>query len=322
MKMMIGLMALLLLVSTGGDVTVYSQQGVGSRIVFTKLVTDAEDSSQNFQLHAELWIMNGDGTQQTQLTHNTTDDLGATWSPDGKTIAFYGNQFVPNSLGELVALPPPHVFLVDVETGLQTVLTTGRFPSWSPDGRRIAFDSSGPSSKIFVINVDGTGREQIAGQQATRNIRPDWSPSGRQIAFASGPMGNETIYVMNADGSHSTPLTVGNAPDWSPDGRSILFQRTSARNSDIYVISADRTDETDETDERRLTNYPGNDLDADWSPDGRMIAFERESHGSDTFVQQVFVLDVTTPGAEAVPLTSLPSVNGHPGWARGRAVKP
>src|SRR5688572_4933837 len=66
------------------------QGGGGSRIAFTRLVEDVTDSTQDFRLHAEIWIMHGDGTQPRRLTFNTTDDLGATWSPDGKTIAFYG----------------------------------------------------------------------------------------------------------------------------------------------------------------------------------------------------------------------------------------
>src|SRR5687767_11064261 len=126
MKMCIALVALAAMGLTGytalsaprsaEDATVGSlQQGLGSRIAFTRLVTDVEDSTLDFRLHAEIWIMSGDGTQATQLTTNGTDDLGATWSPDGKTIAFYGNQFVPKG-EQLVVLPPPHVFLVDVET--------------------------------------------------------------------------------------------------------------------------------------------------------------------------------------------------------------
>lgn len=317
MKMKVGLVVLLLLASTGADIPVYSlQPNVGSRIAFTRLVENVEDPALDFHLHAEIWIVNGDGTQPTRLTHNSTDDIGATWSPDGKTIAFYGNQFARDGAGGFVQIAPPHVFLVDVESGVQTVLAVGRFPSWSPDGRRIAFDSGGPAAKIFVINVDGTGLEEIPDQPAARNIRPDWSPSGRQIAFASGASMNETIYVMNADGSDLTPLNVvGNAPDWSPDGRTILFQRTRNRNSDIYAMDADGMNET------QLTFYPGQDLDADWSPDGRTIVFERERDRSvDRSLQQVFVLDVNT--LEAQPLTFWPSVNGHPGWARGRAVKP
>ena len=314
MKIFIRLIAIALLAVTTPDFRISAQEGLGTRMAFTRL---RESVNGDFRLDAEIWIMNGDGSQATRLTYNSTDDLGATWSPDGKTIAFYGNQFVPDGRGGLVAIPPPHVFLVDVESGVQTPLTAGRFPSWSPDGQRITFDSSGNTSKLFVINNDGSGVEQIANQPPARNIRPDWSPNGRQIAFASGPNGSEKIYVIDADGSDLRLLTSGNAPDWSPNGRQILFQSTRDGNSEIYVMDADGSNQT------RLTFYPGPDLDADWSPNGRSIAFERERDGpSDPTLQQVFVLDLYTPGAEPVQLTFPPSENGHPGWAHGRGVKP
>ena len=290
------------------------QQDRGSRIAFTRLVEDDTDPEQRFETHAEIWIMNGDGTEPRQLTDNDTDDIGATWAPDGQTIAFYGIQWGPGPNGGLVIVPPPYVYLVDVSSGYQTALTRGRFPSWSPSGRQIAFDSSGAAAKLFVINVDGSGLELLPGQPTARNIRPDWSPGGRQIAFVSGAIGEESIYVMNLDGTELTLLTVGNAPDWSPDGRRILYQRPShlGGTNDIHVIDADGTNDT------QLTFYPGEDLGADWSPDGRSIVFEREPDGTDDSLQQVFVLDVSIPGARAVPLTFWPSINGHPDWAHGR----
>jgi Tol biopolymer transport system component len=54
------------------------EQGQGSRIAFTRLVGDVTDSTQDLRLHAEIWIMNGDGSQPRRLTFKTTDDLGAT----------------------------------------------------------------------------------------------------------------------------------------------------------------------------------------------------------------------------------------------------
>ncbi len=73
---------------------------------------------------------------------------------------------------------------------------------------------------------------------------------------------------------------------------------------------------------RRLTTYPGRDLDADWSPDGRTIAFERDIEPIAAGIIQVFVIDADTPNAEPVPLTTLPSENGHPGWGHGRVRAP
>jgi Tol biopolymer transport system component len=98
--------------------------------------------------------MNGDGSEPRRLTDNETPDLGAVWSPNGKTVAFF-------SIDELVG---PHIFLVSADGGFnQTPLTEmrSRFPSWSASGK-IAFDNGGPNAgDIFVINPDGSGLEQL-----------------------------------------------------------------------------------------------------------------------------------------------------------------
>lgn len=333
MKMLIGavpLAALALTASAWPPVENPDDVAAGSRIAFTRLREDVNRPGSDFRLDAEIWVMNGDGSQPRRLTHNTTDDLAAVWSPDGRTIAFHGAQWSrPDPSGPLVA-GPPHVFLVDVDSGVQTALLTdqgepvrGRFPSWSPNGQKIAFDTGGQGSHVFVINLDGSGLEQLTGSTALPNIRPDWSPDGRKIAFASGPSQQQQIYVMNADGSDPVRLTDSNsdgnavAPDWSPNGHRIVFQSNrdsteEARNDEIYVMNADGSDQ------RRLTNYPGQDVDADWSPDGRMIAFQRDSEPRQ--INQLFVVSVD--GGEPMPLTALPSANGHPAWSRGRAVEP
>ncbi len=282
--------------------------GLGSKIAFTRTevaIPGLEDSHE-----AEIWVMNGDGSEPTRLTHNDTFDLGAVWSPDGHTIAFYSG----------VEGSGPRVFLTPADGGDQTQLTEGpsRFPSWSASGK-IAFDNGGPTAgDIFVINPDGTGLEQLTNSPAARNIRPDWSPDGRQIAFVSRRDGNDEIYVMNADGSDPTRITTNtfldNAPAWSPDGRKIVFQSNRDGNTEIYTMNADGTDQT------RLTNYHGRDQDPDWSPDGQTIAFEQDIEPTADGILQVFVMNAD--GTDPTPLTGLPSENDHPGWGRGHLVEP
>jgi Tol biopolymer transport system component len=295
------------------------RQGLGSTIAFTRL---RETPAGNFRFDAEIWMMNGDGSDPTRLTFNTTDDLGADWSPDAKTIAFHGAQWNPDGL---TLASPAQIFLVDVESGVQTPLLTdqgqpvlGRFPSWSPNGQKIAFDTR--EQNIFVINPDGSDLEQLTYPDPNfrGSVRPDWSPDGRKIAFVRTIGGGHTqIWVMNADGSD--PLLLmdrAHEPDWSPDGRRIVFGSNRDGNNEIYVMNADGTDP------RRLTDYSESDQDPDWSPNGRMIAFQRvlQRDTPPRRVSQLFV--VNADGGEPMPLTGLPSENGHPGWSRGRAVKP
>ncbi len=105
MKKFAALLALVLLTAPAVDMGAsWLQDGAGSRIAFTRLREDVDRPGSDFRFDAEIWMMNGDGSEPTRLTDNTTDDLGATWSPDGRTIAFYGTQYGLNALNKIVAI--------------------------------------------------------------------------------------------------------------------------------------------------------------------------------------------------------------------------
>ena len=168
-------------------------------------------------------------------------------------------------------------------------------PAWSPDGRKLAFQSRG----IYVVNVDGSGLQNLTRSPKT-DRSPAWSPDGQKIAFDrfdgfppqwrpgdGGP--DSDIYVMNADGSGTKNLTRNPKPDsgpaWSPDGQKIAFQRVvgvipcgtggcGRGDSDIYVMNADGSEQ------RNLTRKPSLRLDSySWSPDGQKIVFQRRFKG-------------------------------------------
>jgi Tol biopolymer transport system component len=312
----------------------------GSKIAFTRICAVSlppAGCSASVELHgAEIWTMNGDGSDPRQLTTNTTWDLAPVWSPDGNTIAFFGVQY---NLSDQPA-GPPQIYLVNTSTRQQSELTSngadaipvvGRFPSFSPDGTKIAFDNGGgPSANVFVTNTNGSGTptQLTTDPKPERNIRPAWSPDGQKIAFVSRRTGCDDIYVMNADGSGAVTRLTGtpqcdpssvptppadNAPAWSPNGQEIVFQRTlSDGNTDIYTMNA-----ADGTDQTRLTNWPGLDADPDWSPDGRWIAFHRVIQPIDAEIVEVYVMDAD--GNNQIPLTHLPSENAHPGWRPAQA---
>ena len=101
-------------------------------------------------------------------------------------------------------------------------------PSWSPDGKKIAFvsDKEGTNivpNAIYVMNTDGQDIRRLTYTDIGSFVSsfPSWSPNGKKLAFHSYRDRNHDIYVMNADGSEQKNLTnnpaYNNHPFWSPD---------------------------------------------------------------------------------------------------------
>jgi TolB protein len=102
----------------------------------------------------------------------------------------------------------------------QARLTTDNFteeyPAWSPDGKKIVFQSDEYSEfQIYVMNADGTGRVRITDITAD-NKYPAWSPDGTRIVFYSKrdcPNDNGEIYIMNTDGTNQVRITRSSCTD-------------------------------------------------------------------------------------------------------------
>ena len=188
-------------------------------------------------------------------------------------------------------------------------------PSWSPDGRRIAFEvDSGfdTPSFVYTMSAAGTGSKRVV-RVPDGYATPAWSPDGKTIAFGAysdtTPAAKTGIYLVGNDGRglRRIPNTVDGdtEPNWSPDGKSLVFNANGASvgrgGNGIVVIGVDGRG-------RRNLTRGNHDYDPAFSPDGRTIAFSR----GDGTTSDVWLMRADGTGARR--LTRL-GYAGNPTWS-------
>lgn len=231
---------------------------------------------------SELYAIRPDGSDLRRLTSNRTEDFFPVLSPDGTKIAFVSSRdgdddiYVMNRDGSRLRQLTRNSLTKDGAP------IQDEAPSWSPDGKRIAFASNRLGQfELYVMAASGTGVRRLTrtGAQVTDTI-PAWSPDGKLIAFASDRVSpfNTEIYVIRPDRTGLKRLTFtggsdgefgdDSMPAWSRDGSRIAFVSNRDQQNEIYVMAADGSGQ------RRVLSRPGtDDLLPRFSPDGTRLVF-------------------------------------------------
>ena len=239
----------------------------------------------------------------------------------------------PADSGEAIGpgrIVPASVYVVNVDgSGARTLtnraLAFDAHPAWSPDGTRIAFESTVEGRRtIWVMQADGQGLRRLTELTgAAVETAPAWSPRGDRLAYASDRDGNPEIYVVGADGTGSRRLTdhpaTDGVPSWSPDGARIAFVSDRDGQPGIWAIAADGS-----APARLVPGAADPGSKPAWAPDGRSIAFASDRDGGNL---EIFVTPLPGPlgpladtaaGTAAGAATKLiagPGLDGEPAWS-------
>lgn len=184
--------------------------------------------------NSEIYIMNSDGSGQTNLTQHRENDYSPVWSPTGKQILFASERagkvsdlYVMDSRGEGVR----RVFRRKMER---------RHPTWSPDGEQIAYYRvDGGEIAIYTASIDGGAEKRIAV-----GMHPTWAPDDSEIAFISAEMlipindgggiqiAKPRIEIANVRTKAEERISPDGfplmfSPAWTPDGTKFVFAGVS-----------------------------------------------------------------------------------------------
>jgi len=179
---------------------------------------------------------------QEKFSGHPNLNMGAEWNQDGSLCVISLSKDGNNE-----------IYLLDGTSGavmrrLTTHSAIDSSPSWSPDGKRIAFvsDRSG-SPQIHVMNIWGGNLRRVSKNHGYATS-PAWSPHGNEIVYnAMMEGGRFDLFVLNEKTGAVRRLTHGSGsnedPSWSPDGRQIVFssgrkERGGKKNRQLYIIGA------------------------------------------------------------------------------------
>ena len=233
----------------------------GKRAVLIKILGGRE----------QLFVMNLDGSGETQITRDDADHEDPVWSPDGRKIAFV-----------LIKGGKKIVQLVNPDgSGLEAVTPSSQsaiHPSFTPDGRAILYctdDDLRPPVKneSQIYSIDLATKRVTTLISGGVNTFPVMSPDGTKIAYRKiiGDMNSE-VFVADANGRNPRNLTnhwtFEGWPAWSPDGRTIAFAGNRG-NAGYQIFLMD----PDGSNVRLLAATEGRGTAPKWAPDGRSIYF-------------------------------------------------
>jgi Tol biopolymer transport system component len=190
------------------------------------------------------------------------------------------------------------------------------YPSWSADGKRLAYQRDYNGSAIYIIDADGKNQYRLSSTPGF-DVTPSWSPEGKQIVYTRvlglmvpGQIPKTEIRIINVDGTGDHVILPASnfsvEPRWSANNQ-IVFMTLMTESQQIFSMNSDGKDI------RQLTKE-GSNGDPVWSPDGSQISFGSNREGNGKL--NIFVMKAD--GSHVTQLTHFqpPVESGDTNWSR------
>lgn len=243
-----------------------------------------------------LYVLGSDGKGLRLVIGGEARDLD--WSPDGRMLAFTRDDgiYVIKSTGG----KPRRVLAARNAADVPSL----SWPTWAPDGKRLAFVKRLPdgSSAIHVVRLDGHGARRLlpkyrgsvgdarpGSPAALSEMEPAWSPDGKEIAFQAGD-GQLAIARLTDGRRRVLADQVAYEPAWSPNGRLLAYQCEG----ELCVVNVDGSEP------QRLASDGG---DPSWAPDSHRLVFEHYLYSTEAGLftgdaQSLTIYDLRTGDSE------------------------
>ena len=277
------------------DVVTWSPDGL--EVYFT-------DRGGIYSLSADGWRLRMVASARPQIADARPSSNIGQWTsfsvaPDGSHVVYAGCLRAPTGIR-------PYFYdlfrVASVGAGAKRLTVDASvefYPSWSPDGDRIAFLSDvntgyadASRMRLYTMAADGTDVQSVLDDDfIVLHQPPQWSPDSQQLAIVRYTLERRGIrellsdegrqlYVVGADGAEPQRLgdNVVSGPSWSPDGQQLTFARANADGVALYAIGSDGLDERWIAD---IAHWRGPHSDSPpteawidtvaWSPDGARI---------------------------------------------------
>ena len=277
--------------------TIYSRLSGESPFFDSRIAYIAETGPKDRRVK-RLAIMDSDGANHRFLTLGSATALTPRYSPDYSKILYLS--YVDGN---------PRIYVYDIGTGKQTLVTENRNPTiaprWSPDGKHILY-SMAVAGNTDIYRVPATGGASV---RLTDNpgidVGGSYSPDGTKIVFESDRSGSQQCYVMNADGTNQKRISFFGGrcatPEWSPRGDQIAFTRI-AGDFNVAVMNTNGGG-------MRVLTRGWQDEAPTWAPNGRIIQFFRTER--DTGRSGIWQVDLTGQNERRLPT---PVDASDPAW--------